>query len=290
MAGIDFIKFAVCGEPVRALMANPKVNASFKIDSNAEIVTKPRAKIGEVEIWFNGHTPETVTKAIVSLCLPKYHQGNNYTNLNQKTQQLALNRLTNEFGIPSNAPLMSFEFGYNLSPRFDVTQFLNHVAYHHGQSFHPTRAKDKNLVRCEHERYVVKLYSKALQHNLPYPLLRYEIGIKKMEHLKALRIFNIADLMDSRKLAQLQKLLLKVASEIVILDFRLWNATLTPKESTLRNQFCRRDTWETIADNRDKIRRTKQRLNLLSSKYYKTTIGQQFAECVAAANHQFWLP
>jgi hypothetical protein len=220
--------------------------------------------------------------------LPEYYQGNNYVNLNHKTQQRALKQLINEFGIPSDAPLMSFEFGFNLKPPFCTTEFLNHVAYHNGQSFYPEKAKSKNLVKCEHQRYYLKLYDKALQHNLPYPLSRIEIGIDRMEHVKALGIETISDVSNGGKIKGLQQMLYKAATEMVILDYRLWNETLTPKESKLRNQFCRRDTWETYQSDRDKIRRTKQRLHLLSSKYYPTTISQQFAECIAAANHQFW--
>ena len=290
MAGIDFIKFAVHGEPAKALMADPRINPKRLIDSNGEVLSMPTAKVaGLKSIWFNNHSPETVTKAIISLCLPEYCQGNNYINLDYKTQQRALKRLINEFGIPSDAPIISFEFGFNLKPPFSTTEFLNHVAYHNGQRFYPEMNKNKHLARCEHERYFLKLYDKAMQHNLPYPLLRIEMQIKRMEHLKALGIKTLSDVSNGVKIKGLQQMLYKAATEMVILDYRLWSEALTPKESILRNQFCRRETWETIADDRDKIRRTKQRLHLLSNKYYPTTIGQQFVECVAAANHQFWL-
>ena len=126
MAGIDFIKFAVHGEPAKALMADPRINPIRKIDGNHELHGMPTAKVaGLKSIWFNNHSPETVTKAIISLCLPEYYQGNNYINLNHKTQQRALKQLINEFGIPSDAPLMSFEFGFNLNPSFCPTEFLN---------------------------------------------------------------------------------------------------------------------------------------------------------------------
>lgn len=291
MAGIDFIKFAVHGEPAKALMADPRINPKRLIDSNGEVLSMPTAKVaGLKSIWFNNHSTETVNKAIISLCLPEFYQGKNYVNLNHKAQQRALKQLISEFGIPSDAPLMSFEFGFNLNPPFCITQFLNHVAYHNGQRFYPEMNKSKHLVRCEHERYFLKLYDKAMQHNLPYPLLRIEMQIKRMQHVKALGIKTISDVSDGVKIKGLQQMLHKAATEMVILDYRLWSETLTPKESKLRNQFCRRDTWLTDKPDRDKIRRTKQRLHQLSSKYYPTTIGQQFAECVAAANHQFWLP
>jgi len=289
MAGIDFIKFAVHGEPAKALMADPRINPIRKIDSNGEVLSMPTAKVaGLKSIWFNNHSPETVNKAIISLCLPEFYQGNNYINLDYKTQQRALKRLINEFGIPSDAPIISFEFGFNLKPPFSTTEFLNHVAYHNGLIFGLQKGKDMNLVTFEHERYHIKLYNKAAQHHLPYPLLRYEIRINKMVHLKALGIRTLSDISNGVKIKGLQQMLYKAATEMVILDYRLWSETLTPKESILRNQFCRRDTWETDKPDRDKIRRTKQRLHQLSSKYYPTTIGQQFAECVATANHQFW--
>ena len=115
----------------------------------------------------------------------------------------------------------------------------------------------------------------------------YRIALDNIAGVRILQGFHFFSFWG--KIKELQKMLSKAATEMVILDYRLWSANLTPKESNLRNHYCRRDTWETDKPDRDKIRRTKQRLHQLSSKYYPTTISQQFAECVATANHQFWL-
>ena len=109
-----------------------------------------------------------------------------------------------------------------------------------------------------------------------------------MEHVKRFGIRTLADLMDISKLEHLQRLLLKVATETIIIDHRLWDMPLTPREMPFFKQYGRRETWEGAAEgNRDTVRRIKNRLKTITNKYLETSLHQLFVDAVRTENERF---
>jgi len=120
-----------------------------------------------------------------------------------------------------NSTLTQFEFGFNLEVPIAAEQIIQRNILMHKECG-PNHTKvfrgKGRLKQFDHHNYVIKIYDKAKQYNLPTNILRFEIKFLKAKEFNKLDIFQIQDLKDKSKLRSLFLLLLSRFNELTIVD------------------------------------------------------------------------
>ena len=110
--------------------------------------------------------------------------------------------------------LQNVEIGVNIQPSTDTTEVLRSFVHH------KLKAPSWNDygVEFRHDGYLLKIYDKAKQYDLPEPLLRFEVKVTNMRELKALGIKTVADLLDPQKWQGIEQFLLKKFDDMLIAE------------------------------------------------------------------------
>jgi hypothetical protein len=123
---------------------------------------------------------------------------------------------------PESARISGLEFGINIDTPFNVKAFLdNNVLDFKGKRFDryiPDKRGFELGLFCRLSQYQIKLYDKGKQNNLDFNLMRFEKKCKKMQVLKKMGIFHLADLLNKEKVSSLKSLLLKAWDGVLIND------------------------------------------------------------------------
>lgn len=152
---------------------------------------------------------------------------------------------------PATAILRSLEAGVNLSLPADV---LTRIVAYKG------RAPDVNTYggrgyekRWEVGNYRLKGYDKALDCELPDPLLRWEVGTSRMRYLpdNGLPVATLADLLDPRRVEGFGPLLADQFADLTFADLTDLDR-LTGAERKFYEKAATREFWETIKSRKDR--------------------------------------
>jgi len=119
---------------------------------------------------------------------------------------------------PDEWQIASFEFGVNIEVPFPPKIFIDNILLHGGVQPNKIRSSKRQSVEFKHNRYDLKIYDKSLQYGLGKNIIRYEIRITRMEHLKSLKIITVGDLLDLQKCVGLGKLLSKSWEDLLYTD------------------------------------------------------------------------
>jgi hypothetical protein len=175
------------------------------------------------------------------------------------------------------ASLTQFEFGLNIETSIPAEQIIrNNVLMHRVKGANHNRVFNGRgeLKQFDYHNYVIKVYDKAKQYNLPNNLLRFEIKFQKAKEFQKLGIFKLEDLKDKDKLRKLFVALLKRFDELTIVD-SYEEATIPPRALPKLIRYTNPHYWETrisSMSNTTKMRHTRafnellQRHNLLTTK------------------------
>jgi hypothetical protein len=123
---------------------------------------------------------------------------------------------------PYKARISTIEVGVNIVPPFEVTTFLKgNVINYKGKEFKTYKA-DKNGFElglfCDLSQYIVKLYDKGLQNNLPTNLMRFEKRFLKMQIPQKKGVLYLSDLLDIQKVNKLKPLIVEAWENVLIYD------------------------------------------------------------------------
>lgn len=255
-----------------------------------------RAKFETYELTVNEitHTSKK-TKYIVNISgsLHKNHfGGKNYSrftfaDLCTEINYLCLNLHLNA----ANCILKTFEYGLNLPVKFAPYEYLeNNLISYNGkklQEFETDSLLKIGFV-CRLSEYRIKLYDKGLQHDLNFPLMRFEKAYKKLTSPKKLGIYTLDDLTKPNILKELQNELLEAWDKVFLFDSSLLtNVNLSDKEKIYLHH-CRDPKFWKKTINRNQRKRNKNKYNDLLLRYgsnknthneVKELLKQEFKMC-----------
>lgn len=177
---IDFVHVRCKGAAFAVqLLANPLLVFETAVTRDGEIlngVYKSTYRGIEFKVYPNGVTH-------LRGSLHKYHTGcdMNHTDFTFCDLQSVLADLHRLFNVTlSEAAILSFEFGVNISPAFETGSLFRNLIAFRNEPFDRIHHKQGIGKRCELTQYILKIYDKARQYDLGFPLLRYELHVDRM--------------------------------------------------------------------------------------------------------------
>ncbi|MCT4587485.1 MAG: hypothetical protein N4A71_06655 [Carboxylicivirga sp.] len=241
---IDFIKCEVLNPYIEKIINNQNLSFKNKIDRLTGELNERKSNAYFDGLYF---TIIDDRKLFIQGSLPKFLNGNNKENLDRFSFKKALDKIEFLFGIEAkDLKLQNLEFGVcsnigGINPAFflansviDYKTTTKEIRTHGGKGY---------TVLFPLNNYVVKLYDKGKQCNSDLNLLRYEIRVKKMTHIKKLKIVTLQDINDDDKWESLQKLLLKTFDNILICTINEYFEMLTEDEKKMYRTYTNQQYW-----------------------------------------------
>lgn len=132
------------------------------------------------------------------------------------------------------------EIGVNLNTLFDPKIFLKGLLYHKGKVF--DSYYNRNFYQVKHQQYIVKVYNKGRQFDMPYHVLRFELKFLKMKELNNVGISTFADI-SQITLKKAEKVLLKRFDEVVYFDTTMNTTKMTAREKNAIKNYRNSNYW-----------------------------------------------
>ncbi|MFC2102607.1 hypothetical protein ACFLS7_06390 [Bacteroidota bacterium] len=182
---------------------------------------------------------------------------------------------------PSSCKLENIEFGVNITPNIPSEEILQSCIDHKGKPFTHQYSDSKNFRECIHQRYIIKIYNKAIQYNRLVNILRFEIKTMKMAHLKSIGIKTLEDILNHDKLKMLGDNLLATFNDILFYNFAIDLDQIPERDRTLLSLGISPRYWLDL-NNRNKNTCKKQRSQFrqLVNQYESLPIQQQIGELI----------
>jgi len=139
----------------------------------------------------------------------------------------------NNFKInPFENVLNNLEFGVNILANCNISNLFKMILKHKGKSFQKFNINGSIGIECIHNDYIIKMYAKGKQYNIPDNILRIEIKAIKMKFFedKEINIKVIANLLNKTNIDALGKVLLSMWDNIQLVDHAIDENELTPSE------------------------------------------------------------
>ena len=161
--------------------------------------------------------------------------------------------------------LNNVEFGVNVILDFPVKMVLDNLIHYKGSPFVKAVEDGMSFFQCKKAHFIIKIYDKGLQYNLPDNVLRFEIKVMRMQYLKikdiALRY--LSDLLNVEIYEPLGNILTETFNNILFGDHTLNEKLLTVKELETFLRASNPKTWEV----KDGIQSEWKKLQRLESSY-----------------------
>ncbi len=161
----------------------------------------------------------------ISGSLTKYQYSENYSNLTFSDLCYAIDSLAKTVNKhPNELILRSFEFGLNIHMFNNQKALeLTDLAFNYKKIFfEPIASKNKDPIsigkKCRLQEYDIKIYSKTIEYELPFEILRVEVKVKKMCLVRKHNIKTLEDLKDIEKLYELLKILIEKVGNTFFYD------------------------------------------------------------------------
>ncbi|MEO6232886.1 MAG: hypothetical protein ABJB11_19710 [Ferruginibacter sp.] len=193
-----------------------------------ETITTHRAKWETFDLIvkevFNFITGKKVFHLTIKGSLHKNHYGGkNYLPFTWQQLQQQINQICKTLQInPTVAQISTLEVGVNIVTPFEVTPFImEKIINYKGDPFNRYE-KDGNGfclgIYCTLTQYVIKVYDKGLQNQLPQNLMRFEKRFLRMQVLNKMGIKFLSDLLNEDKIKKLLPMLLEAWQNVLIYD------------------------------------------------------------------------
>ncbi|MEK6477181.1 hypothetical protein WJR50_06595 [Catalinimonas sp. 4WD22] len=243
---IDFVKIGIDQLTAKELLSNKLLDFSLLVSEKTGEIKYREAKYKNLDftVYENG-----VGKITGSL--HKFWRNNaNYDDFYFRELIEVIDTLKNSFGINAHhARLQNVEIGVNLTELpIRPDQFINTLIHHKGEPFSRMRnIHRKSLGKdCYHQRYGIKIYNKAKQYGLPYPVLRYELKYIKMKELNEIGIFTLYDLTKPDILPALGALLEAKFRDILLIEPQIPKKDLKSVERRNLANYTNVHYWEEL--------------------------------------------
>jgi hypothetical protein len=209
------------------------------IDFTSKVNLETSEIIGSTEIGYYRVLKITLRKKYALTIQGSLHKafnnGVNYNDFTYLDYANAVKTLCNELQIEAEEfTIQRIELGVNIqSPILSFSTIESNLLLHKLTPF-STFIKDNKIFGyyCKHQRFCIKIYDKSAQENLENEVLRLEYKVTKMQHLKAISIKKLTDVLDKSKIEKVRQLILKDFSYILMDNCEvIEKCTLPPKES-----------------------------------------------------------
>ena len=157
-----------------------------------------------------------------------------------------LNELVTAYGIdPFLSRLNNVEFGVNVRLPFPVSLVLDNLISYKNRPFVRVREPGNGYAYYQAltQRYVIKLYDKGDQYNLPGNMLRVEVKVLKMEYLTRQRV-QLDTLADLLTVTNYGALLVETFGQILFDDPTINPAILTTRERDIYQNGRNPKFWQ----------------------------------------------
>ncbi len=215
----DYFKALVTGVSIEYLLGK------FEFHS---IVSEKSGLINDTKIAkFRGLTIKIKGSNVLlqgSLHKYKNYGEHNYNDFNYSELTEVINDLSKVFQVtPESFIIQNLEFGINIELPFNPDLIITGLIVHKQTKFSclPVEATNVNSRTFVHNRFTIKVYDKGLQYNLSQNLIRIELKVTKMIHLKGFKQVLLSNLLDIEVLKALKDLLIKTWKEIIMVDFTI---------------------------------------------------------------------
>jgi hypothetical protein len=227
---IDGIKTYDLKTDPQKLIENPYLDGHWKttINSDAEPLfdfaeyfgLKFQLKHGKVRLQGSVH---------------KYRNAgrHNYDDFRAVDVAEVVRELSERFEIDTAQTLLNnVEFGVNVVLPFGVNVVLDNLIVYKGQPFNPIVEDKMSYYQCKRTKFIIKIYDKTKQFDLPNNVLRFEIKVTAMQYLetKGIKLRYLSDLLNMDIYEPLGNVLTEVFEEILFGDNTINESDLTTKE------------------------------------------------------------
>lgn len=258
---VDFIKVNIRNCNVPFFETHPKLEfIGSYICKTGEAIPRKKAKYKGLDfILF-----DTGLLRIQGSIHKYYNDGaHNYNDFSLLNIQRVLNELAEIFNFRLNTAVLSnFEVGLNITLEFMPEVILNNLVDHKNTAFRDVSRIGGYIKQAEHSQYIVKIYDKGIQYNLPYSCLRFELKFTRMQRLNELSIYSLADLMQPKTYQALRGLLLLEWQNCFLFEFPIENKTPLSKRLF---QWKDLDYWSNL------IKQERYRQRILFKRYIENS-------------------
>ncbi len=220
-------------------LANIKANKYFKYGLNLKYFFKTKS------FWINGS-------------IHKFWKDNNYGIFTFEESRKAFLRLFKIIGgKPEEMSLSNLEYSLNLPVSFNPDIYLKRLIVFKSKEFNKLGRRDGIGKYCEFTEYIIKIYNKGREYDLPYYVLRIEKKVTDSKHLRKFGIKTVADLLDKEKCKALLEDLLKCFDDILLDDISIDETKLTTNQKLALAKYRNPKFW--IELDKETRRNSKQR-------------------------------
>ena len=263
---VDGIKITNTGLSLKDLKNIDFLTVVGKYDSK----TGEALKGNDYTKYHSLHFKES-TEGVIGMrgSLHMYYNGgtHNFDNFTFSKLNSTINRLQNDFGIdPFKTVLNNIEFGVNIIIPFDVNRFIESLVVYKSDQFNLERKPGMLSATVKNSQYIVKIYNKGLQNNLPENLLRFEIKVVRMAKIDKYGISVLQDLTNYNKLCGVKELLLATFDSIIYCDEVIDTSNLSQTDAELIRNGSNHRFWsnhykEAGSNASKKVRRYRKLIN-----------------------------
>ncbi|MBR9847490.1 MAG: hypothetical protein GYB35_15935 [Algicola sp.] len=142
--------------------------------------------------------------------------------------------------------LTNLEFGLNIKINKPAEEILKKsVLMHKNKGYNHNRKFNGKgeLKQFNHANYLIKVYDKAKQYNLPYHVLRFEVKFTRKRDFNKAGIYNLDDLKSKENLNELFKVYMMRFDEMQIIDTIL-EECIEPKDFQKLIRFKNPEYWQ----------------------------------------------
>ena len=282
---IDFIKAQITDINISELKNNPLLNFCIPVNINTgEIQNKSKNRQQYYNAFYRSLEFRIYESGsvYVSGSLHKYwNKGeHNYNDFDIKAVNEVLQDIQRKFNIkPEQLLLKQLEIGVNFIPPYPTKDLLQYCFLHSTTPFVCKYNSDEGkYIQAEHYQYIIKIYDKARHYRgkgfeVPHPeIMRFEIKYKKLEKLKRLNIYTVADLMNYG-LKNFVQILVNEWEKVLFYDF-----TINHKSKSLLN-YKNPIYWSELKTRHSAFNKHKSKLKKFTINY-SDKIQQQIANCI----------
>ena len=142
--------------------------------------------------------------------------------------------------------LCNLEFGVNVVLPFPVSMVLDNLLVHKGEPFTPVKKKGWHYYVCIHTQYIIKIYDKSLQFDLPNNVLRFEVKVLTMQFLrkKGVKVKYFADLLNLDIYEPLSKILIETFEGILFRDNSIDESLIENKDEKTYLRGINKEEWK----------------------------------------------
>lgn len=181
--------------------------------------------------------------------LHKYRNAgkHNYDDFTAVDVAKVVRELSERFEIDTSTTLLNnVEFGVNVVLPFGVNVVLDNLINYKGEPFNKVVENRMNYYQCKRAKFIIKIYDKGKQYNLPDNVLRFEIKVTEMQYLetKGIKLRYLSDLLNMDIYEPLGNILTDVFEGILFGDNTLNESDLTTKELETYLRGNNPKTWK----------------------------------------------